>query len=143
MMFLVGVALGWLGIASLVAFAFLKNHLRIGTGLQEKLDWQLIAAIAIVWPWPLWVCYSSHNTPIPRTVRVGLVAIVLVGALGSGWVGGLHLYDSLNPKDLEPADKVAISSMIEKIIDPKWTGSAIDKIERLDERRLEWIALHR
>jgi hypothetical protein len=33
--------------------------------------------------------------------------------------------------------------MIEKIIDPKWTGSAIDKIERLDERRLEWIALHR
>jgi len=43
-------------------------------------------------------------------------------------------------KELEPADKVAIGAMIEKIIDPKWIGNSIAKIERLDERRLEWIA---
>src|SRR5262245_38744093 len=122
MMFLVGVALGWLGIGGLVGVGFLKNHLRIGTRFPEKVDWQLIAAIAIVWPWPLWVWYSSRNAPIPRTVRVGLVT---VGTLGSGWVGGLNLYDTIYPK--ESADKAAIGAMIEKVIDPKWTGDSSAK----------------
>ena len=140
MILLVGVAFGWLGIGSLVGFAFLKNYLRIGARFPEKVDWQLITAIAIVWPWPVWIWYSSRTIPIPRTARIGLLTIVFVGALGSGWIGGMHLYDSFYPEQLGLSDKIAIGAMIEKIIDPKWTGTTIAKIERLDERRLQWIA---
>jgi len=140
MMLLVGTVLGWLGIGSFVGVAFLKNYLRVGTRFAEKLDWELIAAIAIVWPWPLWGWYSSRNTPIPAFARIGVMAIVFIGSLGFGWVGGLNLYDTIYSKELELSDKVAIGAMIEKIIDPKWIGDSIAKIERLDERRLEWIA---
>ena len=125
MMILVGVALGWLVIGSLVGVAFLKNYLRIGTRFPEKVDWQLIAAIAVVWPWPVWVWYSSRSILIPETARIGLIAMVFMGSLGSGWVLGLNFYDSLYPK--EPADKMAIGAMIDKIIDPKWTGDSIAK----------------
>jgi len=140
MMLLVGTVLGWFGIGSLVGVAFLKNCMRVGTRFPEKVDGQLIVAIAIVWPWPLWVWYSSRNSPIPALARIGVIAIVFIGSLGLGWVGGLNLYDTIYPKELELADKVAIGAMIEKIIDPKWTGNSIAKIERLDERRIESIA---
>jgi hypothetical protein len=138
MMLLVGTVLGWLGIGSLVGVAFLKNYLRVGTRFPEKVDWQLIAAIAIAWPWPLWVWYSSPNTPIPALIRIGIMTIVFIGSLGLGWVVGLNLYDTIYPKELELADKVAIGALIEKIIDPKWIGDSIAKVERLEERRLEF-----
>src|SRR6266480_1890892 len=86
MMFFAEMALGWLGIGSFVAAAVLIGHLRTGSVLPGRARWWLIPAVIVAWPWPAWVWYSGRNIPIPRTARIGLVTIVLVGALGSGWV---------------------------------------------------------
>jgi hypothetical protein len=140
MMILVGVALGWLGIGSVVGVALLKDYLRSWTRFPTSLDWRLIAAVIIGWPWPLWFWYSRRHSPIPETARTAFFALVFTGSLGLGWVGGLNLYDTIYPRELELADKMAIGAMIEEIIDPKWTGNSVAKNEHLDERRLEWIA---
>ncbi len=139
MMFFAEMAIGWLGIGSFVAAAVLIGHLRTGSVFPRRTRWWLIPAVTVAWPWPAWVWYSGLDIPIPRTARIGLVTIVLVGVLGSGWVCGLNLYDFLNPKELELADKRAIGAMIERIIDPESTGNTA-KNEHLDETRLELIA---
>ncbi len=140
MMFLVEVALVWLGIGSLIGVAFLKYHLE--SGFEGKVDLQLIAAIAVVWPWPLWVWCSGHCVPLPETARTGLRATVFIGSLGLGWVFGLSYYDSVYPQRTELADQVTIDAMIAKVTDPKWTGSTANtaKSEHLDEGRLTLIA---
>jgi hypothetical protein len=137
MMFLVGVALAWLGIGSLIGVAFLKYHR--GSGFARNMDWQLIAAIAVVWPWPLWVWYSGRCIPLPETARIGLRVTVFMGSIGLGWVFGLSFYDSVYPRRMELADQVAIDAMIAKVTDPKWTGSTA-KREHLDEGRLTLIS---
>jgi hypothetical protein len=55
MILLLGVILCWLAIGSLIGVSFLRDYLRAEARFPEEVDWSLIAAVAIVWPWPVWV----------------------------------------------------------------------------------------
>ena len=68
---------------------------------------------------------------------MGLVTIVLVGALGLGWVCGSNLYTLLY--ESERTDKAAIDAMIERIIDAELNGNPASKNEHLDETGVELI----
>jgi len=111
----VELALGWVLIGSLIAVAVLTEHFLIGGRFPRKADWWLISVLVIGWPWPVWLWYVT-DAKTPRTARIGLATFVLIGALGLGWGGGLKLYDSLYPKELEPPDIPALNAMVEHII---------------------------
>ena len=115
MMFLLWIALGWLGIGSLVAVAILIEHRLSTRSFPERADWWLIPALTIGWPWAVWLWYVA-NTKIPQTARIGLFTFLLIGALDFGWGCGLKLYDSLYPKELEPPNTLALNAMVERII---------------------------
>ena len=111
----VGMALGWLLVGGLIAVAVLTEHFLIGGRFPQKADWRLISVLVIGWPWLVWLWYVT-DAKTPRTARIGLATFVLIGALGLGWGGGLKLYDSLYPKELEPPDIPALNAMVEHII---------------------------
>jgi hypothetical protein len=109
----VEMALGWLVVGSLVSAAVLMEHFRLASRFPGKAGWWLILALIIGWPWPVWVWYANSRTS--RSAR-GLATLVLIGALGFGWGGGLTLYDFLYPKGLEHPDTPALNAIIERII---------------------------
>jgi hypothetical protein len=109
----VGIAL-WFMVGSLIAAAVLTEHLRTGGRGPRKAGWWLIPLLIIGWPWPVWVWWADTRTARPP--RIGLAALVVIGALGLGWGGGLKLYDFLYPKELEPPDIPALNAMIERLI---------------------------
>ena len=113
-------ALIWLVVGSLVAAAVLMEHFRVASRFPGKAGWWLILALIIGWPWPVWVWYA--NSKASRSVR-GLATLVLIGALGLGWGGGLTLYDFLYPKELEPPDTPALNVIIEGIISSPSTNN--------------------
>ena|SRR5436190_6499271 len=116
----VEMALIWLVVGSLVAAAVLMEHFRVASRFPGKAGWWLILALIIGWPWPVWVWYA--NSKASRSVR-GLATLVLIGALGLGWGGGLTLYDFLYPKELEPPDTPALNVIIEGIISSPSTSN--------------------
>jgi hypothetical protein len=140
MTFVVGIALEWLGVGSLVAVAVLTEHLRSASRFPGRASLWLIPALIVAWPWPAWVWYATRNTRTHRMGRahgIGLVTIVLVGALGLGWVCGSNLYTLLY--EPERTDKAAIDAMIERIVYAEPNGNSNSKHEHLDETGVELI----
>ena len=140
MMFLVEMALGWLGVGSLVTAAVLTEHLLSGSRFPGRTGWWLIPALTIAWPWPVWFWYAPGDTRTRQTVRglgIGLATIVLVGALGLGWMCGSNLYSLLYLKEPELTDKAAIDEMIQRIIDTESNDNPNAKNEQLDGRGVE------
>src|SRR5262245_56656106 len=111
-MSLLWIALGWLGIGSLVAFTILTEHRLSTRSFPERAGWWLILALIIGWPWAVW---QWADTKIPQTARIWLFTFLQIGALGFGWGCGLKLYDSLYAKEIEPPDVPALNAMVERI----------------------------
>jgi hypothetical protein len=126
MVLLLGVILCWLAIGSLIGASLLRDYLRAEARFPEEVDWSLIAAVAIVWPWPVWVWYSSRHA-IPETARIGLMAIIFTGSLGLGWVSGLNLYEYVYPKQPETADVPGLNVMIQGVLNSEVTGNISTK----------------
>ena len=109
-MIFAGVVLSWLGVGGVVAGAILVDHLRCSGRFPRSADWCWIPAVAIVWPWPVWVWYQ--NTTRPQIVRIVPMALVSIAAVGSGWILGSNFYDFLYPKPY-PSDTAGLNVMIE------------------------------
>jgi hypothetical protein len=133
---LVGMAVGWLGVGTLVAAGVLTEHLVSARRFPVRAGWWLMPALAIAWPWPVWVWYATHDTPtgrIGRGLEIGVVTIVLAGALGLGWVCGSNLYSFLCLQEPEVTNRTALNAMVERIIDAESNGSPNAKNEHFDE----------
>jgi len=136
MTFVVEMALEWLGVGSLVAVAVLTEHLLSTSRFPGRASLRLMPVVTVAWPWTVWVWYATRNAQTRRTggtPSIGLVTIVLVGALGLGWVCGSRLYSLVY--EPEPTDKAAIDAMIERII----YAESNARNEHLDETGVELI----
>jgi hypothetical protein len=131
-MIFLGVVLGWLGVGGVIAGAVVVDHFRCSGRFPRSADWPWIPTAAIVWPWPAWIWYQ--NTTLSQTVRIGLMAIVSVAAVGSGWILGSNFYDFLYPKAYPP-DTAGLNVMIESLVIPETTGNIGTKIEQELYRR--------
>ncbi len=133
-MFLIGIALTWLGVGSSVAIAVLVEHLISSNRFPERAYW-LIPAIIVMWPWAAWIWYATRNIQ----TRLALVTIVLIGALGLGWVYRSTLNTLLYLEEPQVTDRAAMDAMIKRIIDADSNGDPNAKNEHLNETGVELI----
>jgi hypothetical protein len=119
-MFIVEMALAWLGIGSLVAAGVLIDHLLSARRFPERVGWRLIPTLTIAWPWPVWVWYATRSSQTgwtDRAFEIGLPTMVVAGALSFGWMCGSNLYTVVYPQEPELANEAAVNAMVERIID--------------------------
>jgi hypothetical protein len=96
--------------------------------------------------------YHLHDFRCRGKLRIVILTIAFVAALGLGWIGELTLYWLLDSKGDEPTDRGGANAVIERIIDVESNGNPNAKNKRssatglgqfLDETWLEMIRAHR